>query len=331
MKIIYLLILLLITACNNNVNEEFIDETDFKETKSLIKSDNIIRDILYVDDFIVTDKSLIIKNDFDSLIFKAYDLNNLSHIKSWGFKGKASNEYLMPRLIKISDNKFSIFDKTSSKFELFDVSMMDICDKLDIDIYDMPMSICYIGNNTFIYDRIQSDNLSLFRWTIGKPPILINDFNNYSQKYKNSNIYNGFIAADSTSDRIIYAFQYIDGFDILDSNGDVIKKIRRKDHTDPVLKDNSIDYMNATTYCFGLRSNKNGFYIYRVGYSGAELKQDMNRITYIEEFDWNGNPIRRYEIPFFISNFEYTSDNRFILQDNMSEEEPLKIFDIIEK
>ena len=326
-KIVISLISCMLIACTGKPKSFYITDEDFKESIKLHRSANI--DVFgNIKKFCVVDSFLLVNLSQDESIFCLYNTNSLSMIKSWGNIGRAGNEYLFPIVIKYDDDRFVIWEKSYKRMEFYNVHNLDNTDIVETkEITDMPNLVSHAGDNIFVYERLYPREISLFRWHLGEDPLMITTLKDYATLFKDSNVYAGFLETDENRDRIVYAFQFIDGFDILDMNGDLIKKVRRKNSPGPSLNHNGgIDGFVSNTYCFGLQKGKNSFFLYRVGFSGTEWIEDMKRVTYLEEFDWDGNPLRRYELPMIISGFECMRDGRFIIQDNTSEDATLQIF-----
>ena len=317
--------IILFSSCSVG-NVEKIAFEDFGEPVPLTRSEKAVRGFMSVDEFFVVDSLLVIENSRSDSIFMVYGLGSLDLLYSWGTIGRSANEYTMPKLIK-DDNNLIIADFNSQKMEWWEPSRHLLTGKKDMRSEDMPQSIVNAGDDLFVYDRIRPNELDLFTWKPGEKPSKIFDFEYLRQRYNNTGVYLGFLGVNAKRSRIIYAYQYINGFDILDMKGNILKMIRKEEGGEPVLNGNSIDYLQSKTYCFGIRTRDESFFLYYVGYSGSELVSDPNRVTYIEEYDWEGKPLHIYSLPSFVSGFDIISDNAVICQDNYSENEPMVIFE----
>lgn len=317
----------LLVACVGKPKYTYFMENDFREGIKLYRSADI-NIFGNIEQYCVVDSFIVVMLKQNTSMFGLYNANTLSEIKSWGNKGRAGNEYLMPKVIKYADSRFVIWDKPCSRMEFYDVNHPSYMEQIETkEINDMPNLVCHAGNNTFVYERQYPHEISLFQWRLGDEPIKMTTLTEYAERYKNSDVYSGFLEADESRNRVIYAFQFIDGFDIMDMNGKTLKKVRRKNSSAPSLNSNGgIDGYNSNTYCFGLRKGTESFFLYHVGFCGTEWLKDMKRRTYIEEFDWDGNPLRRYELPMIVSNLDCLLNGRFVIQDNTSEDAILQIF-----
>jgi hypothetical protein len=323
---LFLFSAIVFASCSDGKTEK-IAFRDFGEPIPLTRSDKALKGLIAVDEFFVADSLVVIKNSRADSIFMVYDLENLDLLYSWGTKGRSSKEYILPRLIKTGDNNLIIADFSSKKMEWWDLSRQLLTGKSEIRSMDMPQSIAVTGDSLFIYDRTRPEELDMFKWNMAHQPVEIFDFEYLAKKYSNSGIYLGYLGANKEASRIIYAYQYINGFDLLDVDGNILKKVRRESGGVPRLSANAIDYLKSKTFCFGLRAYEKSFFLYYVGYDGDELMSERERTTYIEEYDWDGKPLRIYSLPTFVSGFDVISEDAFICQDDYSEDEPLVIFE----
>ena len=99
------LLILLLNACSTT-ECLYISDEDFPETIRLEKKggfDVVAR----VDAMIIVGDMLLIRADQSSDIFSLYDLKgNLK--MSWGEKGRALGEYMIPMISKVDSNSFMV-------------------------------------------------------------------------------------------------------------------------------------------------------------------------------------------------------------------------------
>lgn len=316
------LLILLLNACSTT-ECLYISDEDFPETIRLEKKggfDVVAR----VDAMIIVGDMLLIRADQSSDIFSLYDLKgNLK--MSWGEKGRALGEYMIPMISKVDSNSFMVYDIPIERKEYYLINHDTVFIQESVtlrNMYDMPLSICCMNKNTILYDRRQPKELSIFQYTDNGATKLITSLDDYKEIYSDSKAYLGYLEYSYKEDCFVYAFQYIDGFDIYDIQGNVVCKVRRESFKTP----SQSDYSLQKTYCFAIDKSENGFLLYRVNYSGEELMNNLSCVTYIEEYDWSGNPIKRYELPLFASNIAYIGNGEFMVYDAYSENESIKYF-----
>lgn len=78
-------------------------------------------------------------------------------------------------------------------------------------------------------------------------------------------------------------------------------------------------------YYFGVRTTNKAIFLYYVGHNGGELSENLNVTTYIEKYDWDGRPLKRFQLNNFIWNFDLLpgtkpEEERFIGLDQSNED-----------
>ncbi len=314
-------IILLFVACESE--HTIVDEKSFTETMLLKEKSIPVKALLNVDHFLVKNELLIVRNDRTDSIFMGINISSGNCEKAWGHKGQGPEEYLLPRLVNLSENNFDIIDFGRQNKIIVTLPNYDLKREPIGQNTDYPMNIKAIGNGRYIYDVIMPRQQDLKFWKIGEKPKLIYTFSDLKSKYKNSSVYQGVITANGNNNRIAYIYQYLRRFDILDFNGKLINTIEITPNQKAVLKnDGQVDETNSLVYYMGAKSTDKFIYLYYVGHTGAELRDNLSVVTYIEQYDWEGKPIKRYQINRFIFDFDIKSDKLFIGLDRYSENAP---------
>ena len=330
MKKIFLLFVAAITVACNNDNISYIADEDFVETVKLEKRLGIDALINDVSKFVKSGDNIIVENYRDSAIYCVYNYKSGEFVRSWGYKGRANNEYDLPEIFQFDDGKFGINDMGKRRIEFYDNPNGQPSNV--VEYADLQMGVNEINilqSNEYIYYDLIPGKLTIYKWRVGEAPKPLPALDSYAERYSEESAYGGFWGTNRDG-RIIYAFTYIDGFDMFDADGNCIKRIRRKGSngasTFEGYKDDESDE-DYKVFSFRVNCDKDSFYIYRVNYSSAELNESLARKTYIEQFDWEGRAIRRYELPMFIRNFCALGDGKFLVYDITSENEALQIFE----
>ena len=328
-KIIYLLAAAIMVACSRG-NVYYVADEDFTETVKMKKTLGIDALINDVSKFVKSGDNIIVENYRDSAIYCVYNYNSGEFVRSWGYKGRANNEYDIPEIFQLEDGKFCINDMGKCKMEFFDnfdgqPSKIVKYDDLQMGVND----ICQLQTNEYIYYNVIPGKSTIYRWKAGEKPTPLPALDSYAERYADEAAYGGFLGTNGDG-KILYAFTYIDGFDIFDADGNCLKQIRRNSSngasTFEGYKDDESDE-DYKVFSFRVCCDKDYFYIYRVNFSSSELSESLERTTYIEQFDWDGRPIKRYEIPMFTRNFYALGDGKFVVYDITSENEALQIFE----
>ena len=327
-KLIFIMAVALISSCNNDIT--YISDEDFSKTIKMKKSlgiDALINDVTRM---IRTGDEVVVQNYRDSAMFCVYNYKSGELVHSWGYRGRADNEYLFPEIFQLNDGKFGINDMGKTKMEFYDdftsqPSSVTKYEKLPMSVNE----ICYLYGNEYVFFDDTPSKLTLCKWKVGEEPTPLPSLDYYAEKYSESHSYIGFLGTNR-ADKIVYAFNFIDGFDMFDAEGNLTKRVRRKDSngisTFTGYEDNEQDE-DFRIFSFRIYTDYDGFYIYRVNSTNSELNKSLERTTYIEQFDWEGHPVRRYELPMFVRHFCPLGDGKFMVYDITSENEALQIFE----
>ncbi len=316
-----ILLMLFLIACQSE--QTTISEKDFATTISLKEKPIAVKELLNVRSFLVKNDLLIVQNDRQDSIFMGINIHSGHCDKAWGRKGQGPDEYLYPRLINLGENEFEIINFGKKNIINVQLPSYQLEKKKLEKMSDFPLNIVSVGENKYVYDVTMPRKQHLFVWNYGEKPQLIYTFPDLKEKYKNSSVYNGYVTASGKNNRIVYVYQYLRRFDILDFSGKLINSIEVTPNKSAEFQSNgNVDHGNSMTYYMGVKSTDKFIYLYYVGYTGDELQDNLKVPTYIEQYDWDGKPIKRYKIDRFIFDFDIKSENSFIGLDSYSEDKP---------
>lgn len=333
----FILFIILFHSCiKTNDTVVNIDDTDFKEYISLNEVQVSTSELLNIRKILIVDSFLIINNSREDSLFMAFDLKNFQCIKSWGSRGNGPGEHgLFTHLIGVSSNSFQIADFSKYRLETYSLPAFILIKEESISqipergqYREIPQTIVSPDGEQFFYDCIVNHELLLSKWQKGDSSSVINSFDSFKKSYNSSSFYTGTLILNNELNRLVYAYHYLRRFDIMDFNGNIIKTFNIKPSPpEPVENGNNID-LERTIICYvDAKPNDSSFFLYYVGQPGNSLYKEHK--SYIEQYDWNGKPLARYEINRPISEFELINSPgepvSFIGVDESSEE-PLVFF-----
>ncbi len=314
MKWFCVLLLLSFYACSFEKNERMIkiDMTDFPNTVLLSNERIKTSPLQNIEDFVIKDSLLITRNERNDSIFMVFNRKNYKCIHAFGIQGKGPGEYLMPSLVRTERNKLEIYDKMRRKLSVFSLSNLTLESEENLEIVDLPQTI-FSNRDGYIYDCFHPKSREIVYWSPKKDSTkVIFDFPHLTKRYDTS-VTTGFLGFNINNQLIVYAYQYLPIFIIADINGTLIKSVKLVNNDEPVILANGkIDAVNSITYFFGLRTTQSSIFLYYVGYSGENLVKDVCQKTYIQEYTWDGNPVKQYQINRFIWNFDLVEDSASI-------------------
>lgn len=317
--LIPLFIYIFVVGCDNNKKETLLKDNsqqliDLKEKRLITK------ELINIRNFFIQDSLLFINNQRDDSVFMIVNLNTSGCIKSWGNKGKGPNEYgAFTHIINCSKNAFLTGDFSKYTIETFSLPEFELISKnKNIKLYeskmdrDIPQSILSVDGKQFIYTNLFKD-YSLKKWILGSKPTTINTFEHLKEDISDPNYYSGSIALSTKHKKIVYAYRYIRRIDIMDFNGKIIKSINATPSIFPLMRGGFVDIKRSSMSYIAARATENSFYLLFIGYSPKEIeKNNFILQTYIEEYDWDGNPINLYRAHRYIHNFDLITTDSII-------------------
>lgn len=332
--------MLFFCCCSNRYNGvEIISESDFKQTLKLMEERKPVEEILYIRNFFVQDSFLIVNNSSkkDS-IFMIFDINTFKCLSSWGIRGRGPGEYgTFTHLLDISANKFQIADFSHFNIQTYSIPEFVIVEEQQIvngrqesGSKEVPQKIVTHNGSIYFYSNIIKEELFLTKWENNSDPVVVNQFNAFKELYNTPYAYMGCLAVNENKNRLVYAYNYIRKFDIMNLQGEIIKTVEIEPAPSaPIENGNQFDIENSTICYKDIRASEKSFFLYYVGYSPTQIYFDSLPLTcYIEEYDWEGNPIRRFGLGRYVSGFDVIKDNStvvsFIAVDERNED-PLLI------
>ncbi len=313
LKFLFSIVAIALSACmNSNSKLSTMHESDFQTIVKLRESRVKTNEVLNIRQLIALDSLLLINNSRNDSVFMVLNLNTSKIIKSWGDRGRGPEEYgAWTHLLNVSDEIFQIADFTKNRIETYKISDLNLTNSREIiknnDIrkLEIPQRISSLDSNHFFYDNFSEDKLSIKQMTIGEIPTEINQFDHMKDLFPTPWYYTGTLTLNKNEQKIVYAYRYLRRFDIMNFEGELIKTVKMTPA--PNLQSNiekDIDLEKSIMCYMGAKDNKSSFFLLYLGYSAEELMlNDYNLSCFIEEYDWDGNPIKRYEINRYISDF----------------------------
>jgi hypothetical protein len=288
---------------------------------------------------IVKDSIMIIKNLNDQNMFMAYEMPGFRYIKSFGKHGKGPDEFQYPSLVKSHDAEAVcyIYEKASDK--LFALNSQ-------LEIFGPPISlpkgtsvrrlgdkqIHSFSKSEFFYVESIPRGKAFFEWQIRSDTSFLNQLKNisFSEEHKNWAAYIGNFGASARHKRLAFAYKYFKRlvfYDIENGTSKIVsfeQKETRKGDTRSML-----DPSNVTHY-WGMSAEPDYLYVLYPGRTPIEVTKELNETSgyiYVEQFDWNGNPIRKFKLDHWGFFYVDESHNKIYLASH-TEEHPFFSFDL---
>lgn len=340
--IIYILCGLFICSCVKSNRDYVIEDKDFNGLLRLEEKICTVKSILNVRDFIVIDSFLVVNNARKDSVIMVLNLNNLNCLKSWGIKGNGPNEIgVFTHLLKVDSNRFQFIDFSKNKINTYRKNDLQNENEERINfnnskeaIREVPQNIFLKGGREYYYDSHIDNELFLNKWINGSSPIVLRKIDKYDKRDK-SIAYAGVLTIGEKSNKMIYAYRYMKRIDIMNLDGTLIKSIIRKPEVAlSKMENGKFDIENSTLCYWDIRATNNSFFVYYIGHTGRDIyKNNFHVQCFIEEYDWDGNPLNLYSFNRYISKFEIfqKQDVAVTFIGNLQDDENPLIFYSLEK
>ncbi len=337
-KLFFAISFIFFSGCKDEPTIEIISEDDFGKIVKLQKERKPTKELLNVRDFFVQDSFLVIHNSREDSLFMVFDLNTFELVKSWGRTGRGPDEYeTFTHLIYVSPEQFQVADFSRYRIDVFDIPEFELKAQQKIVFSDtdperhreIPQSIITPDGISYFYDNFQMHELQITKWENEGPPIDIYKFEPLKELYESSRAYFGNLILNRNEEKLVYAYRYLRRFDILNMEGELLKTVEITPTHSPVEDGVNLDLENSVVSYIGARASENSFFLIYVGQTGAEIQKNEITATYIEEFDWDGNPVARYELNRVIWNMDVVQNEDgsvYFIGIDQADEDPLIIF-----
>ncbi|GHT66347.1 hypothetical protein AGMMS50239_27680 [Bacteroidia bacterium] len=311
----------------------FVDSTTFNnEDLEIIKLEGTI---MPFDDLImhpvaidIKESLLLLKNRSTDYIYDIFDLdNNNKKINECFMFGQGPNDFIYPMVVPSNDTNIWIYDQPNANLREYTLHSITT-EKFPRVVKNLRFEGAVLGKAAIIQNNnvLVSTNFNpaiRFRLyndkgeiedSIGKYPELTTS--NMSEIEKIMNLKNDFTT--NFKDRIFICYYYTDFIEVYDYQGNVIKRMHGPDQVEPVLEQKNAgggfvgasSVRDRTYKCYSspVQAGKEVFALYF-----GELYQDyQEKDSKILVFDWDGNPLRMYELNIPIFTFTVDEENKII-------------------
>ena len=172
-----------------------------------------------------------------------------------------------------------------------------------------------IGKDDFIYTDKSKSGRSIFRSYPEGDSIICKELCSLQvdPELKSPFAYMGYFAVNPEKTRMAFAYKYYKKLKFMTMDASVIKDIdydRQKFDEKTLHKVDGLDY-NLTHY-WGISGCDDYVYLVYSGRTPREVTAEWNEdnvYIYVEQYDWNGNPIRKYRLKDFFG-YIYVDEGR---------------------
>lgn len=278
----------------------------------LLKGKQIVGDTAI---FSIKESVLLIKNNrlimksFTNPVFYIFSLPDLKLQKSLGKMGQAPDEFMYPTIApSVSD------DWLCYVFEVSQNKLYGLDEKGTIQIIKKPfeefkrqdlnatLQFANVGDDDFMYVTDSKTGKSVFRITQNGDSVSKKEVFNLglNPNRKSPFAYIGDFVVNPQKNRMAYAYKYFKIVKFMDLCAQTVRTINfERDEFDEKspYKINGLD-QNITHYWGACAQDDYVYFLYS-GRTPTDVWKESRKENYyifVEQYDWNGNPIRRYKL-----------------------------------
>jgi hypothetical protein len=289
--------------------EYFIKEKEFGEIIELEGENHPVDHIFSVREaeMIAQDSLLFVKNLGNKFMVDVYSLPHLKHIQSFVENGRGPGQFQAPRLVRdgSGENRCYIFEQNNNTLYSVDdefVMHEQLCEKNSTKRMYADKQLHAWGSKAFIYVESVKQGKAIFRSEINGDTVATAQLRDisFSEKHKNWASYIGDFGVNFKKKRAVYAYKKFKRILIYDFENNISKTIVFDDDRQTKVGNNK-DMLAPTniTHYWGMSSNEKYFYVLYSGRTPVDVYNELKKsdgYIYIEQFDWNGNPIRKFKL-----------------------------------
>jgi len=256
---------------------------------------------------LVKDSLLIVKNRYMDDHFMVYSLPDFRFLHSLGRAGRGPEEFQFPKLIKSHNNDvlFYIFELTQNKiyYVNIDFEINPLISSLPNDSGSMFSSkqIEKISDSTFIFVESTPKGKEIFDLKFMDNGSYVSEIYNLSfiDNIRNWAVYTGDFGVNPKTTRMVYAYKYFKRLKFIDTESMESRTIIFKEYENKLPDFSDILGPHNKTHYWGLSAQEKHVYLLYSGRTPIDVLNENRKSSgyiYVEQFDWNGNPIRKFKL-----------------------------------
>jgi len=254
----------------------------------------------------VKGKYLVTKNQRNDSVFMVFTLPDLKCIAAFGKKGRGPDEFSFPAIVETTEDSilFYIYEQENDK--VYKVSAKHLSPKYYLTLPKQNISfgdkqIVFFDNNTAYYSASASKGKVIYYFNKDSLPQekQIKDISIPGMK-GSWTTYIGDFGTNKNLGRIAYAYKYYKRLKIID-----LQTLNERDvifDAEELAKGQS-DIANLeptnVTHFWGMSPNDEYFWMLYSGRTPIDVQRDnqnKKKFIFVEKYDWNGNPVKRYKL-----------------------------------
>jgi len=258
-------------------------------------------------EMMTNDSMLIVRNKNKNNWLMIFSLPDFKFIKSLGIFGRGPGEFQSPHLVKAPDNNALCYIFESSGNKLYSLNRNLEISKLDFKLPESKREMFSdkqmfsISDSSFAYVESADKGKAIFQMDILKDSISSRQIHNlsFSGKYNNWASYIGDFGVNPKYGRMVFAYKYFRRLIFFDMNTEKSRILTFK--SENVKAGDPLEILNPSniTHYWGISAQKKYVYFLYSGRTPVDVHNELQKNSgyiYVEQYDWNGNPIHKYKL-----------------------------------
>ncbi len=242
--------------------------------------------------------------------FRIFSLPDLREIRTAGISGRGPDEFISSTLIPSGDTTFLcyVFENTNHKlYKLQKNGTLEYCrypfeEKKKRAMFGSERELSNVSENDFLYVDNSPTGKSIYRIALQGDSVITDEVFNLAlnPNRKSPFAYIGSFAVNAKKNRMAYAYKYFKIIKFMDLDAGTVRTInfeRNNFYDNTLYKVDGLD-QNITHYWKVCAQDEYVYFLYsgRTPYDVAKENQKQNYYIYVEQYDWNGDPIQNFKL-----------------------------------
>ena len=317
------------------------DQNPFGETIEL-QGENIIADTFIFKvsgtEMLVKGDRLVLKNRpsvSDMGYFALFQYPEMTYLGSYGLSGNGANEFVYPHLVHAVDTTdlCYVFESTYDAISRLDrqggIVPLEFAFPAgkNKDRWNSKENIVKLGASDFIYAEDSKTGKSIFRTYPENDSIVTKELFSLqlNPKRKSPFAYIGDFGVNAGKKRMVYAYKYFKVLKFIDMETFEVRTLnfQQSGFDDGTLRMADGLDQNVTHY-WGMCAQDEYVYCLYSGRTPMEVVREggkKNYYIYVEQYDWNGNPVCKYKLDHW-GYFTVDEKNKRIILASTNDDDP---------
>ena len=253
----------------------------------------------------IANDSLLITKSFGTRLFTLFSLPDFKFIKTFGNKGRGPGEFSFPSLVKTENSNSLCYIYSSNTNELYPLIKNNEISKTPIKIKSTKeyndRQIYGLSPNHLLYVENTKGGKAVYDLKINGDSSRTKPIYNlaFSKNHRNWAAYCGDFGANADKQRFVYAYKYFKRLVFHDLQNNTTRIVNFE--SEKAKSGSATDMLAPTnvTHYWGISAQKDYVYLLYSGRTPIQVTKENNKTSgyiYVEQFDWNGNPIRKFKL-----------------------------------